>query len=369
AAQNDARAFVVIRSVGPAGGAVRLLDWHDPQLRINERWSVSPNPAPASVSVGDEEVENWKVSGSGLNRYVSEDGWGFARFELRGARDWTFTIRDNLLPPTTPLAYSSTLAGLELNLPDPKFTNSLNAQVAHLMMGLVNNETRPGDPNNYPLNWLRDGAYSIVALARAGQLEVAKQLCRPFAEHDFFGGFGSEADGPGLALWALGEVAAIARDKEFDRWLWPHAKRKAGLILKMLSTTEPLREPYSGPIVPAHTNRDDLDLVCDAAKDGLIAGRMDWQRPVLFVNAVSYRGLNSAAELADRLDKTAEANDWRDRAAVLKQAWATAFGSSEADNERTYICGLYPTWIVTDKDAFQNKLAGRRANHMTTKIA
>jgi hypothetical protein len=360
-AENDRKIFIVIRSVGPAGGPVRLLDWHNQQLRINERWSVTPNPAPALVSVGDEEVENWKVSGSGLNRYVSENGWGFARFELRGSRDWTFTIRDNLLPPTTPLAYSSTLAGLELNLPDPKFTNSLDAQVAHLMMGLVNDETRPGDPNNYPLNWLRDGAYSIVALARAGQLDVAKQLCRPFAEHDFFGGFGSEADGPGLALWALEEVAGISRDKEFDRWLWPHAKRKADLILKMLSATGPLREPYLGPIVPAHTNRDDLDLVCDAAKDGLIAGRMDWQRPVLFVNAVSYRGLNSAAELADRLDKTAEANGWRDRAAALKQAWAKAFVSSEADNERTYICGLYPAWIVTDKDTFQNKLAERRA--------
>jgi hypothetical protein len=357
---SDKKCFVVIRSVGPAGGPVRLLDWHDQQLRINERWSVTSSPAPATVSVGDEEVENWKVSGSGLNRYVSENGWGFARFELRGSRDWLFTVRDNLLPPTTPLAYSSTQAALELNLPDPKFTNSLNAQVAHLMMGLVNNETRPGDPNNYPLNWLRDGAYSIVALARAGQLDVAKQLCRPFAERDFFGGFGSEADGPGLALWALEEVAAIARDKEFDRWLWPHAQRKAGLILKMLSASGPLREPYSGPIVPAHTNRDDLDLICDTARDGLIAGRMDWQRPVLFVNAVSYRGLRSAAQLAERLDETAEANGWRDRAAELKQAWAKAFDSSEADNERTYICGLYPTWIVTDKDAFQNKLAERR---------
>src|SRR2546425_11071431 len=108
-----------------------------------------------------------------------------------------------------------------------------------------------------------------------GQLDVAKQLCRPFAERDFFGGFGSEADGPGLALWALDEVAARLRDREFDRWLWPHVQRKARLILEMLAAAEPLHKPYFGPIVPAHTNRDDLDLVCDAAKDGLIVGRMD----------------------------------------------------------------------------------------------
>ncbi len=355
----ETRASLLIRSVGPAAGPIQLLDWHNKQLRLNERWSITLSPDPATVSIGDESVENWKVSGSGLNRYTSEDGWGFARFELRDAREWTLTIQDNLFAPTTPLAYSSTLAGLELNLPEAKFGNSLNAQVAHLMMGLANNETRPGDPNNYPLNWLRDGAYVIVALARAGQLDVAKQLCRPFAEQDFFGGFGSEADGPGLALWALEEVAAIARDKEFDRWLWPHAQRKAGLILEMLSATAPLRKPYVGPIVPAHTNRDDLDLVCDAAKDGLIQGRMDWQRPILFVNAVSYRGLLSAAELASRLDK--DTQTWRDRAADLKQAWAKAFDSAESDNERTGICGLYPTWIVTDRDRYLKKLAERRA--------
>ena len=361
ATEHDKRVALVIRSVGPAGGPVRLLDWHNQQLRINERWSLRLNPQPAAVSIGDESVENWKVSGSGLNRFTSSEGWGFARFELRGTKVWTVTLRDNLFPATTPLAFSSTLAGIELNLPDPKFTNSLQAQVAHLMMGLVGAETRPGDPNNYPLNWLRDGAYAIVALARAGQAGVAKQLCRPIAEHDFFGGFGSEADGPGLAIWALEEVAAEAREPEFDRWLWPHVRRKAELILEMRAATEPLRRPYVGPIVPLHTNRTDLDLVCDPAKDGLISGRMDWHRPILFVNAASYRGLRDAAELAGRLGKDSDAQDWRDRAAELKQAWAKAFHSAEADDERTFICGLYPTWVVSDQEVYQKKLAERRA--------
>ena len=40
---------------------------------------------------------------------------------------------------------------------------------------------------------------------------------------------------------------------DFDRWLWPHVQRKASLILEMASATEPLRKPYSGPIVPART--------------------------------------------------------------------------------------------------------------------
>src|SRR5205814_8254459 len=105
----------------------------------------------------------------------------------------------------------------------------------------------------------------------------------------------------------------------------------------------------------------ELDLVCEAANDGLIFARMVWHRPILFVNAVSYRGLLSAAELAGRLGKDADAQLWRDRAAELRQAWTKGFASAEADNERTSLCGLDPTWVVSDKGPFEKKLAERRA--------
>jgi len=358
---DDKRVVLAIRSAGPAGGPIEQCEWDSKRLRINRRWTMVLSPAPASVSLGNEGAAGWQVSGAGVNACTSEEGWGFARLELRGAKEWTLTIRDEQPPPAPLLAYSSTASGLELNLPDPQFAACLNAQVAHLMMGLVNNETRPGDPNNYPLNWLRDGAHTIVALARAGRTETARQLCAPFSEQDFFGGFGAEADGPGLALWALEETAAGARDEGFERRLWPHVQRKAGLILEMLSAAGPLRKPYLGPIVPQHKNRKDLDLVCGQARDGLIAGRMDWHQPILFVNAAAYHGLRCAAELAKRLDKEAEAQAWYGRAEELKAAWAKGFETSEADNERTYICGLFPTWVVSDKDKYQRKLAARRA--------
>jgi hypothetical protein len=88
---------------------------------------------------------------------------------------------------------------------------------------------------------------------------------------------------------------------------------------------------------------------------------MDWQRPVLFVNAASYCGLLSAAQMAGRVGKDADAQLWRDRASGLKQAWAKSFASAEVDNERSYINGLFPAWVVSDKDAFAKKLAERRA--------
>jgi hypothetical protein len=262
--------------------------------------------------------------------------------------------------PLPGLRYETTRSGLQVTLPDPRFTASLDAQVAHLMMGLVGRETRPGEPTNYPLAWLRDGAYTVVALARAGQLDAARQLATYFAENDFFGGFGPEADAPGLALWAIEEVSARIRDHEFDEWLWPHVFRKAEFILEMLEARQPIRKLVRGPIVPEHWDDAELSLVCEPSRGGLIIGRMDWHRPVLFVNAISYRGLLSAAALAQRQEHRQHAARWRERAAALQRAWLQAFQPPESENERTYISGLWPTWIAaSDAEAFRRGLAAR----------
>ncbi len=354
--------WLVVRSVGPAGAPLKSLNWIDGRLYVSDRWLLRFSAAPAEIEVvrppGQESSELLK---SPEPRWQAEKAWGYARFRLLRDQEYWVTIDDSLAPPPNQLPGAPGRARIKLKLPDPNFSACLDAQVAHLLMGLVNNETRPGDPNNYPLNWARDGAYVIVALARAGQLEVAKDLSRPFAEYDFFGGFGSEADAPGLALWALGEVSALARDPRFDRWLWPHLERKAGLIHAMLAATAPIRKPYLGAIVPAHAHDKDLDLVCEASRDGLIQGRMDWHRPILYVNAVSYAGLRGAAEVGRRLGEADAAEGYLQRAAQVREAWQKAFAGPEATNDRTFICGLYPTWIVADREAYQIRLAARRA--------
>ena len=356
--------WLVVRSVGPAGAPLKSLHWFGDRLYVNDRWILRFSPKVVEAEVVPPKSNDPLQARRPPAKWPAEKDWGYARIKLMKHQDYWVTVEDAVVQPPNPLPAVPARAQLKLKLPDTNFVECLNAQVAHLMMGLVGNETRPGEPNNYPLNWLRDGAYVIVALARAGQIDVARELCRPFAENDFFGGFGSEADAPGLALWALGEVSAMAEDPKFDRWLWPHMQRKAGLIDTMLRTKEPLRKPFVGPVVPAHTNKTNLDLVCDAAKEGLIMGRMDWHQPVLYVNAVSYAGLRHAANLASHLQKEADAQAWRSQAADLRLAWAKAFGSPEARNERTYIAGLYPTWVVSDREAYQVKLAERRtASH------
>jgi hypothetical protein len=348
------RLELAVRSVGPAGGPIERIAWNEGLLRINDRWTLSLEPPPVTVSMGHEGDPGWKSDRSSRREWSGQDGWGFARIELA---DWPavrLTLRDAVPPRPNPLVYKAVRSTLELDLPDQRFIDCLNAQVAHLMMGLLDCRTPPGEPTNYPLAWQRDGAAVVAGLARAGQLDVARQLARYFAENDFFGGFGAEGDAPGQGLRVLEDVASRVHDPAFDRWLWPHVERKAALILKMAATDKPLRAAYSGPIVPAHRNRDDLDLVCDPARGGLIMGRMDFSRPAAYITAISYQGLSGASALARRLKHDEEAERWQTAARRLRKAW---LDEPQWNEPRTYISALWPTWVAAaDRSNYREHL-------------
>jgi hypothetical protein len=353
---------VLVRSAGPAGGAIQALDWNGRRLLINDRWTVNIESAPLNVSLGDERQPDWKSRGEPVSHWKDVKGWGYARLELGGENKWSLTIEDHQRSAPGGLSASSTRSTVRLDLPDPRFEACLNAQVAHLLMSLVGKETRPGDPNNAPIPWQRDGAYTISALAHAGQLGIAKELSEYLAVNDFYGGFGAEADAPGLALWALREVASRLDDAEYDRWLWPHVLRKADFILEMMFSKQPIHRKVTNPIVPAVQHRNDNTLVAEPSRKGLIVGWMDHHQPALYVNAVSYRGLMDAAWIAQRLQHSQEVERWLDGAARLKAAWERAFVPPESRNDRTYISALWPTRISEDaKDTLRANLEFRWA--------
>ena len=348
--------MLVIRSVGPAGAAIESLRWNGSELLVNGRFKLRVAPSPALVYVGPEGVAGWTTAPAGSSTEChGQNGWCFARFELQGKSATVVDIVDTFPRRAPELTAHGTRSTLDIGLPDGRFADSLNAQVAHLMMGTVNDQTRPGESNQYPLAWQRDGAYQVVALARAGQLDTARDLVRYFAERDFFDGFGAEGDAPGLALWAIEEVAERVNSRDFDRFLWPHVYRKAEFILGMRSTKEPIQRIFAGMLVPEHRAVPDIYEMAEPARDGLIMGRMDFHFPAFYISAVSYSGLLQAAELADRLNVPDDARRWRSAAAELKQAWNAAYRPDEPD-DRTFISGLWPSWIASNRAEFQQGL-------------
>ena len=355
---------VAIRSVGPAGGPIIILKRERDALWINNRWQLTASPALNLMDLGEEGDEGWTTSRSSIQQVETPSGWGYARLAVNREVGLTLDIRDmTASTPWSPLAAIPVRSGLDLDLPDRAFVDSIEAQVSHLMMGLVGTETRPGDPMNYPLAWQRDGAYVVVALTKAGRIDAARILVDKFAEEDFFGGFGAEADAPGLSLWAIETVARAVTDPAFDTKMWPHVRRKAEFILQMLEATDDIRAEFRGPVVPHVQGQPDLDLVAKRAKDGLIAGKMDWHYPLLFVNGVSYRGLMDAAAFAQRIGDCTAGTRWSNAATELRAAWGRSFTTDERKNARTLASGLWPTFAVDDRDAFEDLLSDDWDDH------
>ena len=315
----SAKVHLMIRSVGPAGGEINSLSWDGAALLINNRWGIRFDQPlkPGSVRIGQEGGKDWARPLTMATEQKFTDGWGFARIDLSGASNWKITVSELATLPPVPLNYVTTRAALEMNVPDAQFKESLHAQVAHLMMGLDARNVWAGDPTSYHDRKPRDAAYTIVALARAGQLEIARELLREFVEKGVFGT--AENDTPGLALWAAEEIAARVNQSDCDHQLWPQVANKADLVARMTPTP-----------------------------------------PALFTNALNYRGLMSAASFAERYKKTEEAKRWRTRAEELKQAWKKTFIPQLESDDRAYISALWPSGLAADsKDGFGQGLQKR----------
>lgn len=360
---RDVRLMLVVRSAGPAGGPVNSLYWGNGTLSINGRWNVTVDPFLGQVFLGDERQKNWINYSSKISHWTGDGGWGYAKFPLQEGQTYRVVIDDPLFKADTELRYAHTRPNLKLSLPDKRFMDGLNAQVEHLMMGIVGLETRPGDPMSYTLSWQRDSAYIIMALANAGQLEIARQLSVKLAENDFFGGFGPEADAPGLAIWTLAEIADRLQDSEYDQFIWSHVKRKAEFIEGMLSATKPFYRMSTGDLVKHLRGNPyaEIALVAKPAKNGLIVGKVDSQFPVFYVNAVSYGGLMEAAALASRLNQADLALRWRDKAASLQRGLEKELmGTDDINDPRIYSIAIWPSGAVNfHRDAFLERLLQR----------
>jgi hypothetical protein len=147
----------------------------------------------------------------------------------------------------------------------------------------------------------------MVALASAGRLATAKELADTLAARNVVDGM--EEEDSGVTIWALEQVAARFNQPEYDRKLWPHVRKKAEFLEGRLAAH---RRP--GVVV--------------SAVDPLAP-----RQPPLRMYADSYRGLFSAAALAERVEQHAEADRWRRAALDSQRAWAEALRSSESAHD------------------------------------
>ncbi|MBW4474811.1 MAG: hypothetical protein KME45_31200 [Stenomitos rutilans HA7619-LM2] len=354
---SNAQSAVVIRSVGPAGGDIQSLHWDGQQLLINDRWAVKKLPTQVKVYLGSERSPDWMHQKVSTTQWQDKKGWGYARLELGTSNTASLVIEDLAPVSKRSLSLADTDASPVLNLPDPQFIDSFKAQIAHLKMGLVGNQTRPGDPIDYPLPRFRDGAYEVVALARTGHLDLVKKLVPYFAATDFTNGTQPEADIPALGIWVLSAIAEQINQPEYDQLLWLDVSRKAELIINMATNNRPGYSITDKSKILFSENPDALSL-------DLVAGKMEGSPGLIGLdpsaNLMSYRALLDAANFADRVKQTGMAVRWRSQAVQLQTAWQKNFDRLFAGMDATYTNGLWPSRIATaNQNAFMQGLEAR----------
>jgi len=224
--------YLVIRSVGPAGGPIRSLSYESDNVVINDRPSLlaleDPNRFGAVnyessgkdiscfLKAGDfpeETTARDSSKWSGSSQYKHDMASGNLKDDatswVSGALEYKLSLAPgekkelyfichvqaghwmlDWLPPLSRPAGSvkkffeeeetkykalwASYFSIDLKTPDTRYTDAFYSQIAHLYMFTVHNLPRISSIS-YPLWWLRDGSYVVTALDKAGLHNVSKE--------------------------------------------------------------------------------------------------------------------------------------------------------------------------------------------------
>lgn len=378
---QQVKLYLVIRSFGAAGGRLHSLAAKDDTLLVNGKPLVylgDPSGRFGATSYaathGDISLCLRQGSLPSAAEVQDESGWASAAVEYivtlppGAARCYDFAFHVQAghwmltwIQPPAAIDYAAAEADflqrtrarlpVKLDLPDPRFAECFGAAANQLYSFTVGDAPRIA-PLTYPQWWMRDCAYIVTALDRAGLHSFARRACLDATRVDAMTGFGGEADVPGEIIWMLTDHYLQTRDEAFLRSVWPFIQRKADLLVRALHTTTPIRVPYEfatheWALLPV------IDLFCAPAQQGLIVGRMDHHFPLYWVNAFAYLGLKRAAECAAILGQdgstyAAEAQALRDALHRHIADPKTGFGK----NERDVVAAIWPCeWSEPDDAA------------------
>jgi len=405
----EASFYLVIRSVGPAGGPIRSLSYKNSNVIINDRPSLLALEEPSGFGAvcyekTGKDIGCFLKAGTMPNETEAEDDtpWDGSMFYklkqtagenpegatwVSGALEYKLTLEPgekkelffichvqaghwmlNWLPPLEKpskpareffeeeeLKYKTFWTdrlSFDIKTPDARFTNAIYSQITHLYMFTVHNLPRISSIS-YPLWWLRDGSYAVTALDKAGLHEMSRDACLYVKDKTCFGGFGSEADGPGQMIWIMSEHYLLTKDESFLREMWPTIEKCADFIEKMITATGPVKT-FTEHMTPYLVMEPNMDIPCIASKDGLIMGRMDNHFALIWVNLFSWFGLTRSAICASALGLDEEAKKYQALADKLSSAIERKSKEVFGENDRDVNIAYWPSGWAKRDDAFIN---------------
>ena len=397
----DIQLFLVLRSLGPAGGPLKgLMTGLDGRSIWDSRRDLlllAADQAPSQSGCGIGDPTTLAQVGQCPAPAQVEDpaGWcfGLLRYDVRleAGQSWsvaldcpqhTYGALSGELPNharACPEAFDQRLqthleswrdqfSAIQLDLPDADFRNAFFAGLQHMLTAMVGEQARIA-PLAYPLPWLRDSVFIIRCLDLAGFHAQARAATGYIARHDFFGGFGAEGDAPGQGLWALVQHYRLTRDLEWLKEVYPSIQRKVEWLLKMRQADHPLQICADTPVLAFTHAQRATGVICLAGQDGIIQGAMDHQvRGSLgWVNHWAICGLREAAHAAHELNRPKEVRACLNEADDLQRA-LVRYAQDNPDyftHARTANSLLWPTrawanYLEESRRAFDDWYARKR---------
>lgn len=344
---------VAVTDIGPAGGKLTALAWDAAAgaLIADGARIVIEAPAEALVLPADAR---WDCPvGAALVRLTLAAGTP-ACLRYRIHHGFAGRFWNDALPRsgrhdarTTQAAFASAAADwgkalpARLSAPDPRVALAWERSAWHLLAAMENGLPRIGAVN-YPIFWLRDGIIILRALDLIGRPDLARRGCDWIAPIEFSGGFGAEADAPGEGVYALVAHARITRDRAWLAEQWPFIRRRVRFAERMLATTVPLRE-LSDNRFAWMTNSPGGSVVCLAAVNGLVHGRMDGHTPDFFINCWTQAAFACGAEAAAAAGDATESARLAALGRELDERIARHLLPEFANNDRNPIITPWPS--------------------------
>lgn len=356
------RVWVVVREMGPAGGPIGRLEWNAGRLEI-DGCVLTPERPPAETHVAKDIALLGFDLAAGQDTLAFRVAHGFPQRSTGAKMVPHMGICDGL---DAPAAFARTADEWARALParvfspDPRVARGWEQNAWHVLAAMEGRLPRIGVAQ-YPILWQRDGVIILRALDLIGRGDLARVGCEALAPHVFGGGFGAEADAPGAGIWSLASHAMFSGDLPWLDRCFPAIVERVAWLERMLTATGPLRA-YTDNRKPDTIDSPGGSLVCLAAKDGTVRGRMDGHGPNFYINCWCWTGWTLAAQAAKLLGRP-EAASWAARAGELSRAIAATL-LPHYGNERDPAVAPWPSgWCNADlAEPFRSRWMQHRAD-------
>lgn len=365
---GEARAAIVVKDVGPAGGKITKMAWDAAArtLMINGtiKVMVEGDVARCEIAAADAAFDSPAAA-------IEVRGVGVRFKVVHGFADRTYAER---IPLVGMHAGKSVEKGLShageawkkalparVYGPDERVGLAWERCGYHILAAMEGGMARIGAVN-YPVFWMRDGVIVLRALDLMGRHDLARRGCEYLAPHHFSGGFGAESDAPGEGIWALVNHGLITRDAAWLERVFGQVEERVRWIERLRTAEKPLRALTENRI-PFYWRTPGSSVLCLAAKEGLIQGRMDWHSPDFFINCWNAGGMRMAALGAEKVGRGELATAWRAEAEKYDELIATKLLPGYG-NDRDPVIVPYPSGALSGyRAAVKDKLAGWMRGH------